>query len=86
MPSPRASTGCSRGSRDGARRFSASASAGQGTVEYAIVLFAFVGIVAGLGTLWHALEAGDVVAHALQSASHHVSSVSPGAFSDVFMY
>jgi len=86
MPSPRASTGCRRGVRDGARHFALPASSGQGTVEYAVVLFAFIGIVVGLGALWHALEAGDVVAHALQSASHHVSSVSPGAFSDVFMY
>lgn len=61
-------------------------SAGQGTVEYAIVMFAFLSLVAGLGAMWHAFDTGLLVEHALQSASHHVASVSPGAFVDVFMY
>lgn len=60
--------------------------AGQGTVEYAIVLFAFLSLVAGLGAMWHAFDAGLFIEHALQSASHHVASAAPGAFVDVFMY
>lgn len=85
MPSHRASTAC-----DALRRAVAplriGARGGQGTLEYALVLFAFLGMVAGAGVLWRMLEAGLPVQHALQSASHHVASAAPGAFSDVFMY
>ncbi len=59
---------------------------GQGSVEYALVLFAFLGVLAGLGLLGDLLDAGVLLEHALQSASHHISSAAPGAFSDVFMY
>lgn len=86
MLSRRASMGCDRGGNGIAEETAARGRSGQGTVEYAIVLFAFMAIVVGLGAIWHLLEAGDPVQHALQSASHHVSSVAPGAFSDVFMY
>ena len=61
-------------------------SSGQATVEYAVVLLAFMAMVAGASVLWHMLDAGLPVQHALQSASHHVAAVAPGAFSDVFMY
>jgi hypothetical protein len=54
-------------------------------LEYAVVLFAFLAMVAALGMLWHLLDAGVLVQHALQSASHHISLVAPGAFADVFM-
>ena len=84
MQSPRASTGCS--GRDDALPDARSGESGQGTLEYALVLFAFAGLVVGLGAIWHLLDAGSLVQHALQSASHHVHSVAPGAFSDVFMY
>lgn len=83
MPSRRESTGCSPHAsvrrKLGERR-------GQGTVEYALVLFAFLSMMAGAGAMWHLLESGQPVQHALQGASHHLSSVAPGAFSDVFMY
>ena len=59
---------------------------GQGTVEYALVLFAFTAVVVGLGALWHLFDSAAPVQHALQSASHHVEAVAPGAFADVFMY
>lgn len=58
--------------------------AGQGTIEYAVVLVAFLALVAALGVLWHLLDAGVLVRHALQCASHHISSVAPGAFFDAF--
>lgn len=83
MPSRRASMGCDAGGR---ARLRAWGRAGQGTVEYAIVLFAFLAMVAGAGSVWRMLEAGAPVQHAVQSASHHVASVAPGALSDVFMY
>jgi Flp pilus assembly protein TadG len=59
---------------------------GQGTVEYALVLFAFLALVAGASSVWRMLESALPVEHALQSASHNVSAAAPGAFSDVFMY
>ena len=82
MPSPRESTACdTRGARRKLRERT-----GQGTLEYALVLFAFLSMVAGAAAMWHLLDDGKPVEHALQSASHHVSAVAPGAFSDVFMY
>lgn len=86
MQSRRASTGCRHGGGNGGWKAVRSPSSGQGTLEYALVLFAFIGVVVGLGAMWHMLDDGDPVQHALQSASHHVSSVAPGAYSDVFMY
>lgn len=59
---------------------------GQSTVEYAIILAAFLAVVLGLGALWHLFDAGLVVDHALQSASHHLWQVSEGALIDVFLY
>lgn len=95
MRSRRASTGYRRhpaapaaGRRGNRRAFTRlrGGSQGQGTLEYALVLFAFLGVLAGLGAIGHVLGEGDLVRHALQSASHHLSSAAPGAFADVFMY
>ncbi len=59
---------------------------GQSTVEFAVVLFGFLAMLAALGVLWRALEGGLLVEHALQSASHHVETVVPGVVADVFLY
>ncbi|MDO4400072.1 MAG: TadE/TadG family type IV pilus assembly protein [Coriobacteriia bacterium] len=59
---------------------------GQGTVEYALVLFAVLALLGGMGSLWHLAQAGSLVQHALQDASHHVGSLSPGALADTFLY
>lgn len=59
---------------------------GQSTVEYAVVLFAFLGMILGMGALWHLLQDAEPVKHALQSASHHIASMAPGALADVFYY
>lgn len=59
---------------------------GQSTVEYAIILAAFLAVVLGLGALWHLFDTGLVVDHALQSVSHHLQQVSEGALIDVFLY
>jgi len=50
------------------------------------VVAAFLAMFVGAAALWKMLDAGLPVQHALQSASHHISSAAPGAFSDVFMY
>lgn len=59
---------------------------GQGTVEYAVVLLAFLAMIIAFGVLWHFLNGAAPVSHALQSASHHIQSAAPGALGDVFMY
>lgn len=59
---------------------------GQSTVEFAIVLAAFICIALGLSSLWHAFDRGLLVQYALQSASHHLQSVDLGAWSDVLAY
>lgn len=82
MRLPRVSTACRSIRAQIARR----GSGGQGTVEYALVLFAFLSLFFGAGALWGMLDAATPVHHALQSASHHVQSVAPGAVSDVFLY
>lgn len=76
-PSHRGSTVC---------RHRGAAGAGQSTVEYAVVFAAFLALVVALGVIWRFLEAGTVVDHALQSASHHLSAVSSGAWIDVLLY
>ncbi len=43
---------------------------GQSTVEYAVVLFAFLALVAALGALWHAGRDGKLLNLAIQAASH----------------
>lgn len=58
---------------------------GQGTVETALVLFAFIALAAGLAALWHVAGDGEVVTHALWSASHHIAGAA-GAWADVFAY
>lgn len=59
---------------------------GQATVEFALVTFAFVGLCAGIASLWHGLS-GDVLSvHTLMAATHHVILTLPGGLADVFLY
>ncbi len=59
---------------------------GQATVEFAVVMGAFLAIALACGALWRALEGGLFVEHALASASHHVQAAAPGNVADVFLY
>lgn len=59
---------------------------GQSTVEFAIVLAAFICVALGFSALWHSFDQGLFVLHALQSASHHLQGVDLGAWSDVLAY
>ena len=59
---------------------------GQASIEYALVLAAFLALLLALGILWRALESGLFVEHALASASHHISNVFMGVVGDVFLY
>lgn len=59
---------------------------GQATVEFVIVLAAFIAVGIAFGEIWGSLKEGLFVQHALQCASHHLSSAAPGAWIDVFAY
>lgn len=71
-----------------ARRFllGAHGSAGQSTVEFAMVFVAFLCVVIGVGALWRLSDSGLLVQHALQSASHHLGGGDIGAWGDVLVY
>lgn len=59
---------------------------GQATVEFAVVLVAFISLLIAFGAIWDAIRDGLLIQHALQCASHHLASVSQGAWADVFSY
>ena len=58
---------------------------GQSTVEFALVTFALLCLVVGVGALWRLAGDGVLADHAVQAASHHVEG-SLGAVADVFSY
>lgn len=67
-------------------RAKAESNSGQSTVEYVVVLAAFLALVVGLGAMSHLLSDGVVADHALFSASHCVSGETQGALLDVFSF
>lgn len=60
--------------------------AGQATVEFALVLFAFLSLLAGLGAMSNFMQSGKLVEHANVSASHAIGSSDAGAWADVLAY
>ena len=63
-----------------------SCQTGQATVEYALVLAAFMFVLVGLAALVHLFDGGTMLAHVLSSASHHMGSGDAGAWGDVLAY
>ena len=59
---------------------------GQSTVEFAIVMAAFLSLVAALSVMWHLYDSGMIVDHVLAVASHHVQAVALVTVSDIFLY
>lgn len=59
---------------------------GQATVEYAVIVAAFLAMAVALGMFWHMLDDGLLVEHALAVASHHIQSVAPATIADIFLY
>ena len=78
MRSQTASTACRAAAVRGAR--------GQATVEFALVLFAFLAVVAGLGALVDFGRSGALAEHASAGASHAVGGGDAGAWADVLAY
>lgn len=58
---------------------------GQSTVEYAVVMAAMLCVIAALGMLGNAVDAGMFVQHAVAAASHHLQGAL-GGVTDVFSY
>ena len=59
---------------------------GQSTVEFAVVMAAFLAVMTALAVMWRAFEGGLLVEHALAVASHHIQSVAPVTLVDIFLY
>ena len=59
---------------------------GQATVEFALVMFAFLALLAGLGALCDFGRSGALAKHASESASHAVGGSDAGAWADVLAY
>lgn len=59
---------------------------GQATVEYLIVGIILMAVILGLGSLSSRLQEGLFVQHAVESASHAVSTNTLGAIGDVLLY
>ena len=47
---------------------------GQSTVEYAVVLFAFLSMLVALGVVWRATQGGRLADYAIDSASHSLGN------------
>lgn len=78
MPSQRGSTAC----RDGC----GWSDSGQGTVEFALVVAAFIAVAIAFGALWRLFGEGKAMEHALMSASHHIQLAAAGALPDILLY
>lgn len=61
--------------------------AGQSTVEYALVLLAFMGVVGALGVVWAFVRGGGLANTTHAAASHNVDGgVSIGLLQDLACY
>lgn len=63
-----------------------SESCGQSTIEYAIVLCAFLAMVVALGAIAHAASEGVVASKAIGAASHSAGESFVGTLQDVALY
>lgn len=60
---------------------------GQSTVEYALVLLAFLSLVVALGALWHVARDGRLLETARDAGSHNFGEgVTVGLLQDVLAY
>jgi Flp pilus assembly protein TadG len=58
---------------------------GQSTVEYALVMAAFLSVVVGLSALGNMFTSGLIASHVLASASHHAAGAALW-IADVFSF
>ena len=63
------------------------ASSGQGTLEYALVLFAFLAVVGALAAMWHVGRDGRLLQLAKKAASHLLGAGNAiGSARDVLLF
>lgn len=71
----------------GGGRLRARAEGGQATVEYALVLVAFLAMVLALRALWFAAQGGLLLERAIGSASHQVGAGAPaGSLGEIALF
>ncbi|MBP3892616.1 MAG: hypothetical protein J6D34_01070 [Atopobiaceae bacterium] len=74
----------------GLRQFHASLpcdGSGQSTVEYALVVMAFVAMLLAMALLWHAGRDGMLLERAIRSSSHQLGGADAlGSLRDVVLY
>lgn len=68
---------------DGTRSW---AQRGQGSVEYALVLLAFIASLVALSALWHAGRDGALLRRAIDAASHSMGSGFVAGSKDLLLY
>ena len=60
---------------------------GQSSVEYVLVMLAFVSMVLAMGVVWHAGRDGTLLRAALDAASHRLGGSGVlGGFQDILLY
>lgn len=59
---------------------------GQSSVEYALVVVAFLAVVLALAALWHAASSGTLLGLAVDAASHAAGSSLGSLAKDVALY
>ncbi len=60
---------------------------GQSTVEYALIVFAFMASIVGLGAIWHGARDGVLLRLCTESLSHELSARGDvGSVQDVSLY
>ena len=59
---------------------------GQASVEFAVVLFAFLALLSALAALADFSQSGLIAEHAARGASHAVGNGDTGAWADVLAY
>ena len=57
---------------------------GQGTVEFCLVLAAFMAVALGLGAIVRAFAGGELPLHAIASAAHALAASPTGVLADIF--
>ena len=75
-----------RALREGARRTASPGRSGQSTLEYLLMLVAFIAMIGALALLWHAARDGRLLALATDAASHGSGAGAVPMLKDVLEY
>lgn len=63
------------------------ATRGQASVEFALVVLAFLAVVGALAALWHAARDGALLNRAIEASSHRLDAGgAPDSFEDIVLF